>query len=66
MKLVGGLLESIEGIQIFYIIGLLLFFGLFIVILIRTLRRPKEEMNDIKESILVDDNTTEAYSRSQL
>ena len=66
MKLVGSLLESIEGIQIFYIVGLLLFFGLFIVILIRTLRRPKEEMNDIKESILVDDNTTEANSISQL
>ena len=63
MKLVGGLLESIEGIQIFYIIGLLLFFGLFIVILIRTLRRPKQEMNEIKESILID-NTTEANSIS--
>ena len=63
MKLVGGLLESIEGIQIFYIIGLLLFFGLFIVILIRTLRRPKEEMNEIKESILID-NTTEDNSIS--
>lgn len=63
MKLVGGLLESIEGIQIFYIVGLLLFFGLFIVILIRTLRRPKQEMNEIKESILID-NTTEANSIS--
>lgn len=59
MKLVGNLLESIEGIQIFYIVGLLLFFVMFIVILIRTLRRPKEEMRNIKESILADSSTEE-------
>jgi len=59
MKLVGNLLESIDGIQIFYIVGLLLFFVLFIVILIRTIRKPKQEMLEIKESILADNNSEE-------
>ena len=54
MKLVSNLLESIEGIHIFYIIGLLIFLSLFIVIVIRTMRRPEKEMNEIKESILVE------------
>ena len=63
MKLVGSLLESIEGIQIFYIVGLLLFFGLFLVILVRTLKRPKEEMLEIKNSILLE-NTIEENSIS--
>lgn len=58
MKIVSNLLTSIEGIQIFYIIGLLIFVVLFIVIVIRTMRRPKKEMDDIKNSIM-DDGTTE-------
>lgn len=54
MKIVSNLLESIEGIRIFYIIGLLIFFVLFMVILIRTLRMPNKEMDKIKNSILQD------------
>ncbi|QIA09706.1 CcoQ/FixQ family Cbb3-type cytochrome c oxidase assembly chaperone [Draconibacterium halophilum] len=57
MKIVSNLLTSIEGIQIFYIIGLLIFVALFIVIVIRTIRRPKKEMDDIKNSIIEDDDT---------
>lgn len=52
MKIVSNLLENIEGIQIYYIIGLLIFFTLFIVIFIRTMKRPNKEMEDIKNSIL--------------
>ena len=63
MKLVSNLLESIEGIHIFYIAGLLIFLSLFIIIFIRTMRRPDKEMNDIKESILAD-NETEELQRS--
>ena len=59
MKLVSNLLENIAGIQIFYVIGLLIFFVLFLVILVRTLRRPAEEMNEIKESILIDNDSEE-------
>lgn len=54
MKIVSNLLTSIEGIQIFYIIGLLIFVLLFIVIFIRTMRIPNQEMEDIKNSILTD------------
>ncbi len=54
MKIVSTLLENIEGIQIYYIIGLLIFVTLFIVITIRTLRMPKNEVEKIKNSILTD------------
>jgi hypothetical protein len=54
MKIVSNVLENIEGIQIFYILGLLIFISLFILIFIRTMRRPAREMNEIKESILKD------------
>lgn len=54
MKLVSNLLENIEGIQIYYIIGLLIFVALFIVIFIRTMRMPDKEMEKIKNSILND------------
>ena len=54
MKLVGNLLENIEGIQIYYIIGLLIFVALFIVIFIRTMHMPDKEMEKIKNSILND------------
>ncbi len=59
MKLVSNLLENIAGIQIFYVVGLLIFFVLFLVIVVRTLRRPAKEMNEIKESILTDNDSEE-------
>lgn len=59
MKIVSDVLTSIEGIQIFYIIGLLIFVILFIVIFIRTMRRPNEEMEDYKNSILTDSDSGE-------
>lgn len=54
MKIVSDLLTSIEGIQIFYIIGLLIFVALFIVIFVRTMRLRNSDMEDIKNSILAD------------
>ncbi len=59
MKIVSNVLENIAGIQVFYVIGLLIFFVLFMVILIRTMRRPAKEMNEIKESILTDNDSEE-------
>lgn len=56
MKIVSNLLENIDGIQIYYIVGLLIFFTLFVVIFIRTMRRPNKEMEEIKNSILNDNN----------
>ncbi|MEN8227892.1 MAG: CcoQ/FixQ family Cbb3-type cytochrome c oxidase assembly chaperone [Bacteroidota bacterium] len=61
MKLVSNMLENVEGIQIYYIIGLLIFFILFVVIFVRTMRRPDKEMIDIKESILIDNDTEELH-----
>jgi hypothetical protein len=57
MKIVSNLLENIEGIQIYYIVGLLIFVTLFIVITIRTIRMPKAEAEKIKNSILNDNET---------
>lgn len=62
MKIVSNLLENIEGIQIFYIVGLLIFFILFLVILVRTLRIPKKEVEDIKNSILNDNQSEDSKS----
>jgi len=59
MKIVSNLLTSIEGIQIFYIIGLLIFVILFVVIFIHTMRIPNKEMEDIKNSILMDGDANE-------
>ena len=54
MKIVSNLLTSIEGIQIFYIVGLLIFVVMFIVIVIRTMRLKNNDMDAIKNSILSD------------
>ena len=61
MKIVSNLLENIEGIQIYYIVGLLIFVGLFIVISIRTYRMSNKDADEIKNSIL-NDNETEKLS----
>ena len=60
MKLVSNLLESMTGIHIFYVVGLLIFLTLFVVIVVRTLRRPSAEINEIKESILIDNDSEES------
>lgn len=57
--MLSDLLENIEGIQVYYILGLLIFFICFLVIFIRTMRRPSKEMNEIKESILNDNEAEE-------
>ncbi len=55
MKIITNLLETIEGIENWYIAGLLIFFIMFVIFLIRTLMKPKQEMEDIKNSILEDE-----------
>ncbi len=65
MKIVSNLLENIESIQIYYIVGLLVFVTLFIVITIRTLKMPKQEAEKIKNSIL-NDNETEDIIPSEI
>lgn len=58
MKIISNLLENISGIQNWYIAGLLIFFIMFIIFMIRIFRRPNKEMEDIKKSILDDDDDT--------
>jgi len=57
MKIVSNLLENIEGIQIYYIVGLLIFVTLFIVISVRTYRMSNKEADEIKNSILNDNES---------
>jgi len=59
MKIISNILTEIEGIQIYYIVGLLIFVILFIVITIKTMRRSNKEMDDIKNSILLDEEGEE-------
>ena len=63
MKIVSNLLENIEGIRNYYIIGLLIFVVLFVVILIRTMKKSNKEMDEIKNSIL-DENDSDENSTS--
>jgi len=63
MKIVSNLLENIEGIQIYYIVGLLIFVVLFIVIFIRTMRLPNKEMEKIKNSILQENEPEDVVSQ---
>jgi hypothetical protein len=64
MKIVSNLLENIEGIQIYYIVGLLIFVILFIVIAVRTYRMSNTEADSIKKSILNDSETEELSSHN--
>lgn len=66
MKIVSELLTSIEGIQIFYIIGLLIFVALFIVIFIRTMRMKNSDMEAIKNSILLDGESEESTTSTKI
>lgn len=62
MKLISNLLETIDGIQYWYIAGLLIFFIMFIIFMIRILRKPRKEMEEIKNSILDDDTSNRIKS----
>ena len=66
MKIVSDLLTSIEGIQVFYIIGLLIFVILFIVIFIRTMRMKNSDMEDIKNSILMDEKSESTTTSNKI
>lgn len=55
MRILNQSIESIGGIEIFPIISLVLFFGIFTMISIWALRLPKREVEEMKE-IPFDDN----------
>ena len=51
MSFVGNVLQNVNGIQYFYIAGILIFITLFIVIVYRTVKIPRKDLNDFKTSI---------------
>ncbi len=51
MGFVGDVLQNVDGIQYFYIIGILIFISLFVIIVYRTIKIPKNDLNDFKTSI---------------
>ncbi|NEW84670.1 MAG: hypothetical protein GZ094_20205 [Mariniphaga sp.] len=55
MSFVSGVLNGVEGIQYYYIAGLLIFMTLFIVILYRTVKMPRKDLMKFKASILEND-----------
>jgi len=62
MGFVGKLMGNVQNIQIYYILGLLIFIGLFIVIVVRTLRMKKSDIVAIKTSIIDLDEQTESMN----
>ena len=55
MGFVGDVLNGVEGIQYFYIVGLLIFMILFIVMVYRTVKIPRQDLMKFKTSILEND-----------
>jgi hypothetical protein len=51
MGFVSETLSGINGIQWYYIIGLLLFIGLFVGVVIHTYKIPKKDLLKFKSSI---------------
>ena len=55
MNFAGEVLQNVDGIQYYYITGILLFLALFIVIVYRTVRIPRKDLEDFKTSIFDND-----------
>jgi hypothetical protein len=48
---VSETLAGVDGIQLYYIVGILLFVGMFLGVLIHTLLIPKRDLQKFKSSI---------------
>ena len=65
MKIVSNVLENIEGIQIFYNIGVLIFFSFFMTVVYRTyFMTSNKEAEDIKNSIFDNDENNLSDSKN--
>lgn len=56
MKIVTKVLEGVADIQIFPIIGLIIFFTLFVALIIHVARMSREEVEEYSQLPLEDDN----------
>ncbi len=52
MGFVSKILNDVDGIQNYYILGLLIFVTLFFVMIYRTIKIPKQDLINYKTSIL--------------
>ena len=59
MKFVSYILEDVEGIRIFYYVGLIIFIVFFINVLYKTFKMPKEEAEKIKNSLFDEEEQVE-------
>ncbi len=57
MGFVAEVIGGEKGIQLYYIIGMLIFIALTITIVYRTMRIPKSTINEYKTSILDNDES---------
>ncbi len=66
MSFVGDVLQNVNGIQYFYIIGILIFITLFIVIVYRTVKIPRKDLDEFKTSIFEEEelNAKETNGKS--
>jgi len=55
MGFVSETLSGIEGIQLYYIIGIILFVGMFIGVVIHTYKIPRKDLLKFKSSIFEND-----------
>lgn len=56
MGFVGHVLENVTGIQWYYTVGLFIFITLFIVMIYRTLKIPKSDLINFKETVFDKDD----------
>jgi len=56
MGFVGKVMDSVNGTEWFYIVGIIIFIALFIAIVYRTVRIPKSTLEDYKSAILDQDD----------
>lgn len=62
MKIVTNALESIVNIQIYPIIGLVIFLLFFVIMIYRVMRIDKSEIDEISRLPLANDDTDESSS----
>lgn len=65
MGFVGEMMDNVQGIHIYYIVGLIIFVVLFIVMLTRTILMPKAELIEIKTAIFEGDDAIDTEPLEQ-
>jgi cytochrome c oxidase cbb3-type subunit IV len=62
MRIVINTLESIANVQWFPIVGLILLFGVFVLLIIRVIKMNKSEVDEISRLPLEDDDFQSTFS----